>query len=129
MADPHGLAETGGPSKWPAFSSNAARDNPPNDPRRIMKYDIQPEDQMIVGTLLEDGEYLTEGVAVLHPAGTGTFQVAEPPVTPRPEGNHVIKDLAGKLWPIGNLSIENDSTVPHYKLTHTITYFEVQTTE
>ena len=83
---------------------------------------------MIVGSLLEDGEYLTEGVAILHPAGTGTFQVAEPPVTPRPEGNHVIKDLDGKLWPVANLSVDSDSTKPHYKLTHTIRYFEVPMT-
>jgi hypothetical protein len=90
-----------------------------------MKYDMKPEDQTIVGSLLEDGHYLASGVAVLHPAGTGTFQVAEPPAAPKPEANHVIRDEQGHVWPIANLAIESDSMTPHYKLTHTITYFEV----
>jgi hypothetical protein len=93
-----------------------------------MKYDMQPGDQMIVGVLLEDGTYLTSGVAILHRGGTGTFQVAEPPVPPRSDGNHVIKDLEGNLWPVASLSIDSDPTKPHYKLTHTIPYFEVPTT-
>ena len=90
-----------------------------------MKYDMKPEDQTIVGSLLENGECLASGVAVLHPAGIGTFQVAEPPVAPKPGANHVIRDLHGNLWPVADLAIEADSPTPQYKLTHTITYFEV----
>jgi hypothetical protein len=84
-----------------------------------------PADQVMVGSLLEDGEHLTGGLATLHPAGTGTFQGTEPPVTPKPDANHVIKDLEGNLWPIADLCIDSDSPSPRYKLTHTIRYFEV----
>jgi hypothetical protein len=91
-----------------------------------MKYHLEPDDQTIEGTLLEDGEPLATGVAVLHSAGSGSFECAEPPAVPAAEAKHVIRDLQGRLWPVADVCIESEGPVSlRYKLTHTIVYFEV----
>ena len=86
-----------------------------------MKSNLTGGNQIVVGTLLEDGHPLAAGVGIVDSSGRGMFQVAELGLQAKSQSRHEIADLYGNRWPVENVSA--DCTVAmnlHYDFTHRI---------
>jgi hypothetical protein len=86
-----------------------------------MENKLHGGNEVIVGTLLEDGETIAAGVGIVESSGRGTFQVAKLETQPDHRAPHEISDLYGNRWPIEDVSAEGDAPLDlHYNFTHQI---------
>ena len=90
-----------------------------------MKPTLEPGNRLIPGALLQNGNHLGEGVALLNPDGKGTFQMTSPPQLLQPDAAHTIKDHAGNFWPLDSVSPSTNADETHFELTHSIEFAEI----
>ena len=86
---------------------------------------IEPGHRLIRGTLLQNGNFFGDGVALLNPDGKGSFQMITPLQALQPDACHAVKDVQGYMWPLDSLAPSTNGETTHYDLTHSIQFGEI----
>jgi hypothetical protein len=86
---------------------------------------LEPGHRQIPGTLLQNGNYLGDGVALLNPDGKGSFQMTSEPQPLQPNAAHTLRDVGGHYWPLDSVSQSTNADASHYELTHSIEFAEI----
>jgi hypothetical protein len=89
-----------------------------------MRATIEPGHRLIRGTLLQNGVFFGDGIALLNPDGRGSFQLITPLMSLHPDAAHAVKDAEGYMWPLDSLAPSANGDTSHYDLTHSIQFGE-----